>query len=380
MGAHEDHDDTFRLLRESIRRYVEKEIVPKAAAWEEQGFVPREVLRQMGSLGFLGLRYPEEFGGAGLDARATALFAEELGRSTFGGFAITVLVHTDMASPHLVNAGTPEQVRRFLPDIVSGKKISAVAVTEPDTGSDVKAIRTSARREGGDWVLKGTKMFITNGALADVYFVAAKTDSAAGAKGISMFIVEKGTKGFSVGRKLDKHGWRSSDTAELVFDGCRVPAENLLGEEGRGFYSIMRNFQNERIAIGAMAIGESAKALEITLDYVKTRKAFGAPLWEKQAIRQRLAMLAAKVEAGRELVRHAAGLDAGGRDCVKEVSMVKAYCGELVNEVMYDCLQFHGGAGYLRESAIERMTRDARVQAIGGGATEVMLEEVAKRL
>jgi acyl-CoA dehydrogenase len=384
MGAHEEHDDTFRMLRESIRRYIEKEIVPKAAAWEEQGFVPREVLRQMGSLGFLGLRYPEEFGGAGLDARATALLAEELGRSTFGGFAITVLVHTDMASPHLLNAGTPEQVKRFLPDIISGKKITAVAVTEPDAGSDVKAIRTSARREksgsGDVWVLKGTKMFITNGALADVYFVAAKTDPAAGAKGVSMFIVEKGTQGFSVGRKLDKHGWRSSDTAELVFDGCRVPAANLLGEEGRGFYSIMRNFQNERIAIGAMAIGESAKALELTLEYVKTRKAFGAPLWDKQAIRQRLAMLAAKVEAGRQLVRHAAELDAAGRDCVKEVSMVKAYCGELVNEVMYDCLQFHGGAGYLRESAIERMTRDARVQSIGGGATEVMLEEVAKRL
>ena len=382
MAANEDHDhdDTFRLLRESLRRYVEKEIVPKAAAWEEQGFVPREVLREMGSLGFLGLRYPEEFGGAALDARASALLAEELGRSSFGGFAITVLVHTDMASPHLINAGTPEQVKRFLPDIVSGKKITAVAVTEPDAGSDVKAIRTSARREGNEWVLKGTKMFITNGALADVYFVAAKTDPAAGAKGVSMFIVEKGTKGFSVGRRLDKHGWRSSDTAELVFDGCRVPAQNLLGEEGRGFYSIMRNFQNERIAIGAMAIGESAKALEITLEYVKTRKAFGAPLWDKQALRQRLAMLAAKVEAGRQLVWHAASLDAAGRDCVKEVSMVKAYCGELVNEVMYDCLQFHGGAGYMRESAIERMTRDARVQSIGGGATEVMLEEVAKRL
>jgi acyl-CoA dehydrogenase len=384
MGAHEDHDDTLRLLRETLRRYVEKEIVPKAAAWEEQGFVPREVLRQMGSLGFLGLRYPEEFGGAGLDARATALLAEELGRSTFGGFAITVLVHTDMASPHLLNAGTPEQIRKFLPKIINGETITAVAVTEPDAGSDVKAIRTSARREksgsGDVWVLKGTKMFITNGALADVYFVAAKTDPAAGAKGVSMFIVEKGTQGFSVGRKLDKHGWRSSDTAELVFDGCRVPAANLLGEEGRGFYSIMRNFQNERIAIGAMAIGESAKALELTLEYVKTRKAFGAPLWDKQAIRQRLAMLAAKVEAGRQLVRHAAELDAAGRDCVKEVSMVKAYCGELVNEVMYDCLQFHGGAGYLRESAIERMTRDARVQSIGGGATEVMLEEVAKRL
>jgi len=373
-------DDTFRLLRETIRRYVEKEITPKAAPWEEQGFVPREVLRDMGRLGFLGLRYPEAFGGSGLDARATALLAEELGRSTYGGFAITVLVHTDMASPHLMNAGSPDQKNNYMKRIISGEAICAVAVTEPDAGSDVKAIRTSARRDGGDWVLNGTKMFITNGALADLYFVAAKTDPAAGSKGVSMFILEKGMKGFSVSRRLDKHGWRCSDTAELVFDGCRVPAENLLGGEGRGFYAIMKNFQNERIAIGAMAIGESAKALELTIQYVRTRKAFGAPLWEKQAIRQRLAMLSAKVEAGRQLVWHAASLDAQGRDCVKEVSMVKAYCGELVNEVMYDCLQFHGGMGYMRESTIERMTRDARVQSIGGGATEVMLEEVAKRL
>jgi acyl-CoA dehydrogenase len=380
MDALESHDDTFRLLRESVRKYVEKEIVPKAAPWEEQGFVPREVLREMGSLGFLGLRYPEELGGAALDARATALLAEELGRSTFGGFAITVLVHTDMASPHLVNAGSQEQKNRFLRKIINGEAISAVAVTEPDAGSDVKAIRTTARRDGGDWVLNGTKMFITNGALADVLFVAAKTDPAAGSKGISMFIVERGMKGFSVGRKLDKHGWRCSDTAELVFENCRVPAANLLGEEGRGFYSIMRNFQNERIAIGSMCIGESAKALDLTIQFLKVRKAFGAPLWEKQGIRQRIAMLAAKVDAGRQLVWHAATLDAQGKDCVKEVSMVKAYCGELVNEVMYDCLQFHGGMGYMRESAIERMTRDARVQTIGGGATEVMLEEVAKRL
>jgi acyl-CoA dehydrogenase len=373
-------DDTFRLLQESIRRFVEKEVTPKAHAWEEQGFVPREILREMGKLGFLGLRYAEEFGGGALDARATALLAEELGRSSFGGFAITVLVHTDMASPHLVNAGSPAQIRKYLPKIISGELISAVAVTEPDAGSDVKSIRTSARREGGEWVLNGSKMFITNGALADVYFVAAKTDPAAGSKGISMFIVEKGAPGFSVGRKLDKMGWRSSDTAELVFDDCRVPAANLLGEENRGFYAIMKNFQNERIAIAAMATGEAAKAIEITLDYVKTRKAFGAPLWDKQAIRQRLSMLAARVEAGRQLVRHAAAIDAEGRDCVKEVSMAKAYCAELLNDVVYDCLQFHGGAGYLKESAIERMYRDARVQPIGGGATEVMLEEVAKRL
>jgi len=259
-------DDTLRLLRESIRRFVEKQVVPKAQAWEEQGFVPREVLREMGRLGFLGLRYPEEFGGGGLDARATALLAEELGRSSFGGFAITVLVHTDMASPHLVNAGSPEQLRRFLPGIVSGELISAVGVTEPDAGSDVKAIRTSARRDGSEWVLQGAKMFITNGALADLYFIAAKTDPAAGSKGISMFIVEKGMKGFSAGRRLDKMGWRSSDTAELVLDGCRVPAANLLGAENRGFYAIMKNFQNERIAIAAMTMGEAARAIELTLE------------------------------------------------------------------------------------------------------------------
>ena len=372
--------DTYRLLRESIRRFVEKEVVPKALAWEEQGFVPRELLREMGELGFLGLRYAEEFGGGGMDARATALLAEELGRSTFGGVAITVLVHTDMASPHLVNAGSPEQIRKYLPRIVSGELISAVGITEPDAGSDVKSIRTSARRDGADWVLRGSKMFITNGALADICFVAAKTDPAAGAKGISMFIVEKGMKGYSVGRRLDKMGWRSSDTAELVFDDCRVPAANLLGEEGRGFYAVMKNFQNERIAIAAMTMGEAARAIELTLEYVRTRKAFGAPLWDKQAIRQRLSMLAAKVEAGRQLVLHAASLDAQGRDCVKEVSMAKAYCAELLNDVVYDCLQFHGGFGYIKESAIERMYRDARVQSIGGGATEVMLEEVAKRL
>ena len=375
-----EHDDTFAMLRDSMRRFVAAEVVPKAAAWETAGEVPREVLRRMGGLGFLGLRYPERFGGGALDARATALLAEELGRSSFGGFAITVLVHTDMASPHLANAGSPAQLERWMPKVVSGECITAVAVTEPDAGSDVKGIRTTARRDGDHYVLNGSKMFITNGVLADLYFVAAKTDPAAGSKGISILAVEKGTPGFTVARRLDKMGWRCSDTAELAFQDCRVPAENLLGEEHRGFYSIMRNFQNERIAIGAMAIGESSRALELTLDYVRTRKAFGATLWDKQAIRQKLAMLAAKVEAGRQLVWHAASLDAQGRDCVKEVSMVKAYCGELVNEVTYACLQCHGGTGFMRETPIERMARDARVQAIGGGATEVMLEEVAKRL
>ncbi|HSH07178.1 MAG TPA: acyl-CoA dehydrogenase family protein [Burkholderiales bacterium] len=373
-------DDTHRLLRETLRRFIEKEIVPVADAWERDGFVPREVLQTMGRHGFLGLRAPEAYGGGGLDTLASALLAEELGRSTYGGFAVTVLVHTDMAAPHLLNAGSRAQLERWLPAVVSGACITAVAVSEPDAGSDVRRIRTRARRDGDDWLLSGSKLYITNGVHGDLYFVAAKTDPGAGAKGISIFAVEKGAPGFRVSRSLDKLGWRSSDTAELAFDDCRVPAANLLGEEGRGFYAIMRNFQNERIVLGAMAMGEAARALELTLEYVRTRHAFGAPLWDKQAVRQRLSMLAARVAAGRQLVYYAAWLDAQGRDCVKEVSMVKAYCGELVNEVMYACQQFHGGFGYMREAAIERMARDARVQSIGGGATEVMLEEIAKRL
>jgi acyl-CoA dehydrogenase len=373
----EEHE----LLRTQVRRFVDEVVRPNGEAWELAGSIPREPLRRMGELGFLGIRYPAAYGGSEMDTLGSVVLAEELGRSTFSGAAITILVHTDMASVHVANAGTPAQKARWMPEIIAGRAITAVAVTEPDAGSDVKGIRTTARRNGGHYVLNGSKMFITNGVHADVCFVAARSaPDARPSQQISMFVVEKGTPGFRVSRALDKHGWRSSDTAELVFDDCRIPAENLLGKEGRGFYAIMSNFQNERTVIGAMAMGEAQAALELTLDHVTTRRAFGSTLYEKQAIRQRLAMLAAKVEAGRQLVYHAAFLDSQGVDCTREVSMVKAYCGELVNEVMYHCVQFHGGMGFMRESTIERMARDARVQNIGGGATEVMLEEVAKRL
>ncbi len=368
------------MLREQIRRFVEQEVVPHGDAWEIQGFVPREVLRKMGELGFLGIRYPEEYGGSAMDTLGSVILAEELGRSTFGGFAVTVTVHTDMASPHLANFGSKAQKDKYFPDLIAGRKICAVGVTEPDAGSDVAGIRTTAVADGDHYVLNGTKMFITNGVKGDIYFIAAKTDtSVKGSRGITMFIVEKDTPGFSVGRALDKQGWRCSDTAELVFDNCRVPRDNILGGLNKGFYAIMRNFQNERTVLAAQSMGEAARALELTLQYVQERKAFGATLWDKQAIRQRLAMLQARVEAGRQLTYHAAWLDAQGVDAVKEVSMAKALCCELVNEVMYTCLQFHGGFGYIRESTIERMSRDARVQSIGGGATEVMLEEIAKR-
>jgi len=373
--------DEMEMIRDQVRRFIETEIMPHGEAWEEAGKVPREVFRKMGGLGMLGMRYPEEYGGAGLDTLASVVLAEECGRSTFGGFSADLLVHTDMASPHLANVGTPEQMARWMPSITSGKKICAVAVTESGAGSDVAGMRTRAVQDGDDWVINGTKMFITNGVYGDVFFVAAKTDlEAKGSRGVTIFTVEKGTPGFSVGKKLNKTGWLCSDTAELIFENVRVPHENILGEVNKGFYAIMKNFQNERTVLGAMAMGEAQKAIELTLEYVKNRPAFGGILWDKQAIRQRLAERSAQVEAGRQLVYSAAWMDAQGLDCVKEVSMAKVYCGELVNKVLYDCVQFHGGMGYMRETPVERMSRDARIHAIGGGATEVMLEEVAKRL
>lgn len=369
------------MLRDTVRRYVDTRIKPLADRWEEDGRVPREILREMGSLGLLGIRYGAEYGGSELDTLSTVVLAEELGRSTYGGFAITVLVHTDMASPHLHHAGNAAQLARHMPGIIAGEKTAAVAMTEPGAGSDLASMRTTARRDGDSYVLNGAKTFITNGVHGDVYFVAARTGAPGrGHQGISMFIVEKDTPGFSVARPLRKTGWLSSDTAELAFTDCRIPAANLLGEEHRGFYSLARNLQNERIVLAAQAMGEASKAIELTLEWVSQRQAFGATLWDKQAIRQRLAMLHAKVQAARQLIYNTAWRDTQGQTLIKEVSMLKALCGELVNEVMYDCVQFHGGMGYMRETAVERMSRDARVQAIGGGATEVMLEEVAKRL
>jgi acyl-CoA dehydrogenase len=366
-------------LREQVARFVAREVEPHGAAWEEQGCVPRDVLRRMGAAGLFGLMYESAHGGAEADALTNLVFAEALSQSTFAGFIITVLVHTDMASPHLHHAGNAQQKDKYLRRVIAGELITAVAITEPGAGSDVAGIRTTARRDAasGEWVLNGTKMFITNGVHADLYFVAAKTGP--GKREMSMFIVEKGTPGFSVGRALKKTGWLSSDTAELVFDEVRVPAANLLGEEGKGFYSVMKNFQTERIALAAMAVGHCQQALQLTLDHVRQRHAFGGPLWDQQTIRQRLSMLDAKTRAARQFLYHCAWRVTQGHEIVQDVSMLKALTGELVNEVVQTCQQFHGGMGYIRETAIERLWRDARILAIGGGATEVMLEEAAKR-
>jgi acyl-CoA dehydrogenase len=364
-------------FRDQIARFVAREVEPHGEQWERDGCTPREVLRKMGDAGFLGLMVDSAYGGAEADALTNLVFAEALSQSTFGGFIVTVLVHTDMASPHLRHAGNAAQKAKYLPGVTAGTTITAVAITEPGAGSDVAGIRTTAKRDGDEWVLNGTKLFITNGVHGDLFFVAARTGTAR--HDITMFIVEKGTPGFTVGRALDKTGWLSSDTAELVFDNCRIPAANVLGEQGKGFYSVMKNFQTERIALAAMAVGHATRALELTLEYVRDRQAFGGTLFDKQVIRQRLAMLDAKTRAARAYLYHCAWLVTQGRDVVQDVSMLKALTGELVNEVVQTCQQFHGGMGYMRGTAIERLWRDARILAIGGGATEVMLDEAAKR-
>jgi acyl-CoA dehydrogenase len=369
-----------QAFADSVRRFARAHLEKDALKRAHDPRYPFEVAKLMSAQGLMGISLAEADGGQGGTLMDAVIAIEQVAavcpRSAdvvqFGNFGP---IRT------FAEYGTPQQKARWLGDLLQGRMVMSLGITEPDAGSDVAAIRTTARREGGDYVLNGTKMFITNGVHADLVFVAARTDPAVkGTRGISIFAVERCTPGFSVGRALKKQGWLSSDTAELIFADCRVPAANRLGEEQAGFYAVMRNFQNERLVLGAMAIGEAQAALELTLAYVRERRAFGGVLWDKQAIRQRLAMLAAKIAAGRELVYATAWRDARGEECVREVSMVKAYCGELVNEAMYDCQQFHGGFGYIRESAIERMVRDARIHAIGGGATEVMLEEVAKRL
>lgn len=370
--------DELEAIYEQTVDFVAKEVTPHGDAWEEAGKVPRKVLQQMGGLGMFGLRVPEEHGGLGLGMLASATFSEALGASTFAGFDVTVLVHTDMAGPHLINSGNDEQLAEWVPKMLAGEAIFSIGVSEPDAGSDVAGIRTTAVKDGDGWRINGRKMYITNAVYGDLTIVAARTDLE-NKYGITMFLVPAGTEGFTVANKLDKHGWRCSDTAELVLDDVWVSDEQVLGTVHRGFYETMKNFQNERMVLVGMGVGAAQAAIDMTNAYTQERKAFGGHLFDLGAIRQRMAMNQAKVDAVRASMYHAAWMHDAGQDNVKAMSGVKAWGCEVVNQVMYDCVQFHGGMGYMRESAIERMYRDARILPIGGGATEVMLEEVAKR-
>ena len=376
-------DEQHDMFRATVRSFVEKEVMPHVEAWETAGRMPKAIFRRMGELGFLGLEYDERYGGAGADVMMTAVLHEECARSRSGSFAMAVGVHCDMASPHLYWTGSEALKETYLPAICRGEKMTAIAVTEPGGGSDVAAIRTRAVKDGHHYVINGAKMFITNGAMADLYFLAARVESGSDDRrhrGISMFLVERETPGFGVSRTLDKMGMRASDTAELSFQDMRVPAENLLGREGVGFYEVMRVFQRERLVAGLHAFAMADRALEDTIAYVRERQAFGGPLSDKQAVRHKLAEMATDIEAGRWLTYAAWQKYAAGEDAVREVSMVKLFTAEMVNRVAYGCVQLHGGYGYMREYPVERFARDARLMTIGGGTSEIMKDIIAKAI
>src|SRR5262245_26299335 len=311
----EQHD----MFRQSVRAFVEKEVEPHIEEWEQAGQIPKSIWLRMGELGFLGVEYDEKYGGAGADFLTTMVLCEEMARSRCGSLALAGGVQTDMASPHLYWTGSEALKARYLPGICAGRSLCCIAVTEPGGGSDVAAIRTRAVRDGDHYVLNGSKMFITNGVMADLYFVAARleADGAKRHRGISMFLVERRTPGFAVSRKLDKMGNRASDTAELAFQDMRVPTENLLGREGQGFYEVMRIFQRERLVAGLHAVAGCQRALEDTIAYVRERHAFGGPLSDKQVVRHKIADLATLIEAGRWLTYAACQRYAGREEAVK---------------------------------------------------------------
>lgn len=370
-------------FRQTVRSFVEKEIVPHVEEWEAAGGFPSWVWRRLGELGLLGIEFPERYGGAGADFLYTAVLCEELARCRSAGVTMAVLASKDMAAPHLVNLGTEEQKQRWLPRICRGEVVCAIAVTEPGAGSDVAALRTRAERRGSEWRLNGSKMFITNGAQADLYFTAVRTgipNTKKRFEGISLFMVEKGTPGFSVSRILEKMGNRASDTAELAFQDARVPDASLLGTEGRGFYEIMGNFQRERLVSALWFASATRQALEDTIAYARQREAFGAPLSKLQVIRHAVAGMAAQIESLTTFLHAIAARFARGQECTTEISMAKLLAGDLANRVAYDCTQIFGGYGYMREYPIERFYRDARLWSIGGGTSEIMKEIVAQRL
>jgi citronellyl-CoA dehydrogenase len=370
----EDH----QIFRKTLRTFCENELAPHTEEWEAAEIFPRSVFERFGEMGFLGIRYPEEVGGSGLDYWYTVVYAEELPRSRMAGLAMAMMVQSDMATPLINTHGTKEQKEEFLVPAIKGQKIVALGVSEPNAGSDVANISTSAKRDGDDYLINGSKTFITNGTRADFITLAAKTDQAAGYHGMSVFLVPTDLPGYSVTRKLKKMGNHSSDTAEIHFEDVRVPKRYLLGEENRGFYYIMENFQGERL-IGAIAAQAGAELiLARTIEYCQQREAFGRPISKFQVNRHKIVDMATKLEAAKQLNYHCADLYDRGIDCVKEISMAKIFSGELSIEVAHHCVQLHGGYGYMEEFDVSRAYRDTRLITIGGGTSEIMKEIISK--
>jgi len=371
--------ETHETLRAEIRRYVERELAPHADEWEAAEYFPDSVFWEMGRLGYLGLRYPEEYGGSGLDYYSAIVLAEELSRAGAGGVGMALAVHAEMATPPVLKFGTEEQKRKFLVPAIAGKQIAALAITEPGAGSDVSGIRTSAALTDGQWVLNGSKLYITNGIRADWYVVLARTgDDQWG--GLTLFLVEKGMPGFAVGRKLKKLGMHASDTAELFFENVLLPDANRLGDVGQGFYNIMWELQGERLIGAAAAVAGAERSLELAVEYARQREAFGRSIGKFQVIRHKLAQMATEIEAARSLVYTCAWRWENGEYPVKEISMAKLFASEVACRVADEALQIHGGAGYMADMPIGRHWRDARLLRIGAGTDEIMREVISRQM
>ena len=371
----DEHND----LRKMVRSFIDNEINPHVEAWEDEGIFPaHKLFKQLGDLGLLGLTYPEEYGGGGMDYWYQAVFLEELGRIQCGGVPMAIGVQTDMATPALAEFGTPEQKEKFLKPAISGDAVFSIAVSEEGAGSDVASIRTSAVRDGDHYVVNGSKMWITNGTQADYLTMLCRTTDSTSSKGMSLLVVPTNTPGFSVSRKLDKLGMRSSDTAILGFDDMRVPVANRIGDEGQGFYLQMQQFQIERLSSALTGISSLRLVIDMTIKYCRERTVFGKPLIENQWVYFKLTELIAEHEAFKQLCYHCVRKHVAGQDMTREASVAKLKLGRLARQITDTCVQFHGGMGFVEEYPLARFYRDMRLFSIGGGADEVMLEILAK--
>jgi acyl-CoA dehydrogenase len=366
-----------QLFRQSVRQFIEKEVIPNTEKWETERQIPKSVFKKMGDLGYLGINFSEDYGGMNADLWYSVVFLEEIARSTMGGFSTAVSVHQFMAINHIAKIGSPFLKEKYLAPAIAGEKIAALGITEPNAGSDVSAILTTAVREGDFYVINGSKTFITNGTYGDFITLTCKTNTAAGANGVSLIVVDLDTEGVSR-TKLNKMGWHSSDTAEIRFDNVRVPVEHLIGQENAGFYYLMESLQLERLVAAIMAVAGAELSLDLTIQYLHEREAFGKPIAKYQAIRHKIAEMATEVDIAREFVYSTCWKFTHGEVVVKECSMAKLFTSELAKRVADGCLQFFGGFGYIEDYPICRIYRDARVGTIAGGTSEIMKEIIGK--
>ena len=375
-----EHSSELNLFRDMTRRLLEREVQPHYDQWEQDGIVPRQLWNTLGEAGLLAVDVPEEYGGSGVPFPYSMLILEEMGRMGFAALACNVMVHSDIVTPYLTHIGNEEQKQHWLPKLVSGEAVGAIAMTEPGAGSDLQGMRTTAKEDGDDFIINGSKTFITNGQHADLVIIAAKTDPQAGAKGVSLFLVDTTTPGFARGRNLDKIGMHSGDTSELFFEDMRVPRSAMLGELNRGFIYLMQELPRERLSIGQIAVACTRGALDWTLAYVQERKAFGNPISALQNTRFSLADMYSDFRASQALVNECIALYDRGELDAPTGSLAKLNATEMQGRVIDGCLQLFGGYGYMTEYPISRAYLDARVQRIYGGTSEIMKEMVARGL